>query len=145
MRDAEDPLKQGPPSTLPVEAYYGRPHCLVAFGIAGTALAQAPSPLNIAGRAPAQAVGNIVGGGNGAAIFGGGDDMTIQYSLPGAGGGGAGWGTAGLIGRFANTQGDGLQVEYGAPTEPTRAGREAWLTCGGDDAQVVYANPYQRR
>ena len=92
-----------------------------------------------------QAVGNIVGGGNGAAIFGGGDDMTIQYSLPGAGGGGAGWGTAGLVGRFVNTQGDGLQVEYGAPTEPARAGREAWLTGGGDDAQVVYAAPYQRR
>jgi hypothetical protein len=118
---------------------------LLAIGIAGTAQAQAPSPLNIAGRAPAQAVGNIVGGGNGAAIFGGGDDMTIQYSLPGAGGGGAGWGTAGLVGRFVNTQGDGLQVEYGAPTEPARAGREAWLTGGGDDAQVVYTAPYQRR
>jgi hypothetical protein len=50
-----------------------------------------------------------------------------------------------LVGRFANTQGDGLQVEYGAPTAPARAGREAWLTGGGDDAQVVYATPYQRR
>jgi len=47
--------------------------------------------------------------------------------------------------RLNNTQGDGLQVEYGAPTEPARAGREAWLTGGGDDAQVVYAVPYQRR
>jgi hypothetical protein len=118
---------------------------LVAIGLAGTAQAQAPSSLNIAGHAPAQAVGNIVGGGNGATIFGGANDMTIQYAQPGAGGGGAGWGTAGLVGRFANTQGDGLQVEYGAPTAPARAGREAWLTGGGDDAQVVYAAPYQRR
>ena len=118
---------------------------LVAMGLAGTAQAQVPSALNIAGHAPAQAVGNIVGGGNGATIFGGADDMTIQYAQPGAGGGGAGWGTAGLVGRFVNTQGDGLQVEYGAPTEPARAGREAWLTGGGDDAQVVYATPYQRR
>jgi hypothetical protein len=118
---------------------------LVAIGLAGTAQAQAPSSLNIAGHAPAQAVGNIVGGGNGATIFGGADDMTIQYAQPGAGGGGADWGTAGLVGRFANTQGDGLQVEYGAPTAPARAGREAWLTGGGDNAQVVYAAPYQRR
>jgi hypothetical protein len=118
---------------------------LVAIGLAGTAQAQAPSPLAIAGQAPAQAIGNIVGGGNCAAIFGGADDMIIQYAQPGAGGGGAGWGTTGLVGRFANTQGDGLQVEYGAPTEPARAGREAWLAGGGDDAQVVYAAPYQRR
>lgn len=118
---------------------------LVAIGIAGTAQAQAPSSLNIAGHAPTQAIGNIVGGGNGAAIFGGGDDRTIQYAQPGAGAGGSAWGTAGLVGRFANTQGDGLQVEYGAPTAPARAGREAWLTGGGDDAQVVYATPYQRR
>jgi hypothetical protein len=119
---------------------------LFALGIAGAAQAQAPSTLDIAGRAPVgQAVGNIAGGGNGAAISGGGDDMLIQYALPGAGGGGAGWGTTGLVARFASTQGDGLQVEYGAPTAPARAGREAWLTGGGDDAQVVYASPDNRR
>lgn len=117
----------------------------VAIGIAGAAQAQAPSTLDITGPAPGQAIGNIVGGGNGATISGGGDDMTIEYALPGAGGGGAGWGTAGLVGRFAGTQGDGPEVAYGAPTGPARAGREAWLTGGGDNAQVVYTSPYQRR
>jgi len=118
---------------------------LVALGIGGTAQAQAPNSLDIAGHAPARTVGNIVGGGNGARILGGADDMLIQYAQPGAGGGGAGWGTVGLVGRFARTQGDGLQVEYGAPTAAARAGREAWLTGGGDNARVVYADPYQRR
>jgi hypothetical protein len=118
---------------------------LVAIGITGAAQAQAPSPLNIIGPASGQAAGNITGGANGATISGGGDDMVIRYNLPGAGAGGAGWGTAGLVGRFGSTQGDGLQVQYGAPTGPTRAGREAWLTGGGDDARVTYAAPYQRR
>jgi len=118
---------------------------LVAIGITGAAQAQAPSPLDIIGPAPGQVVGNIVGGGNGATISGGSDDMIIRYNLPGAGAGGAGWGTVGLIGRFSSTQGDGLQVEYGAPTGPARAGREAWLTGGGDDAQLVYTSPNQRR
>jgi hypothetical protein len=119
---------------------------LLAIGTAGGAQAQAPSTLDSAGYLPSGHVaGNIVGGGNGATISGGGDDMVIQYSQPGAGGGAAGWGTTGLVGRFASTDGDGPRVAYGAPTTPARAGREAWLTGGGDDAQVVYASPHNRR
>ena len=113
---------------------------LLAIGIAGTAQAQAPSPLAVAGQASAQAVGNIVGGGNGATIFGGADDRTIQYAQPGAGGGGAGLGQAGRLARFGSNQGDGSQVEYLA-LAPAGAGREAWMTGGGEDAKVVYARP----
>jgi hypothetical protein len=119
---------------------------LFALGVAGAAQAQAPSTLAAAGYMPSgHAAGSIVGGGNGATISGGGDDMVIQYGQPGAGGGGLAWGTTGLVGRFASTDGDGLQVAYGAPTTPARAGREAWLTAGGDDAQVVYTSPHHRR
>jgi hypothetical protein len=82
--------------------------------------------------------GNIVGGGRAAAILGGGDDMVIQYATPGAGGGGADWSQAGRTARFAATDGDGPQVEYTAAA-PARAGREAWLVGGGDEAQVVYS------
>jgi hypothetical protein len=82
--------------------------------------------------------GNVVGGGRVATILGGGDDMAILYSTPGAGGGGAGWAQAGRSARFAATDGDDPQVEYTA-TAPARAGREAWLVGGGDEAQVVYS------
>ena len=53
---------------------------LVAIGVAGAAQAQAPSTFDIAGRAPGQAVGNIMGGGNGATISGGGDNAQVVYA-----------------------------------------------------------------
>jgi hypothetical protein len=82
--------------------------------------------------------GNIVGG-QGATLVGGGDDMIILYAMPGAGGGAAGWSQAGRTARFAATDGDGPQVEYTAAA-PARAGREAWLVGGGEEAQVVYSS-----
>ncbi len=117
---------------------------LVAIGIAGGAQAQAPSTFNIAGQAPGQQVGNIAGGGS-ATISGGGDDLTITYSAPGAGGGGGVLSQSGRLARFASTHGDGLLVEYGAPAASADAGREAWLTGGGDNAQVVYPSSDSRR
>ena len=51
---------------------------LLAIGIAGGAQAQGPSTLDITGHAPGQQVGNIVGGGTGASLQGGGDDLVIQ-------------------------------------------------------------------
>ena len=118
---------------------------LVAIGVAGAAQAQAPGTFNIAGQAPGQQVGNIAGGGS-ATLSGGGDDLTITYSAPGAGGGGGGGvlSQSGRLARFASTHGDGLLVEYGAPAD-TNLGREAWLAGGGDNAEVVYTSPYQRR
>jgi hypothetical protein len=93
--------------------------------------------------------GNVVGGGAGATISGGGDDMAITYSATGAGAGGGAFAQAGRLARFAGTDGDGLQVEYAAPAAPAvpgaGTGREAWLLGGGDDAQVVYASPHRRR
>jgi hypothetical protein len=35
-------------------------------------------------------------------------------------------------------------VEYLEPA-PSDPGREAWLSGGGDNAEVVYTSPYQRR
>ena len=116
---------------------------LVAIGIAGGAQAQAPSTFNIAGQAPGQQVGNIAGGGS--ATLSGGDDLTITYSAPGAGGGGGVLSQSGRIARFASAHGDGLLVEYGAPAASADLGREAWITGGGDNAEVVYTSPYQRR
>ena len=118
---------------------------LFAIGIAGAAQAQAPNTFNIAGQASGQQVGNIAGGGNGATISGGGDDLSITYSAGGAGGGGAGWGTTGSVARFASTHGDGLLVEYVTLASAPGPGREAWLTGGGDNAEVAYASPHQRR
>ena len=117
---------------------------LLAIGIAGGAQAQAPSTFNIAGQAPGQQVGNIAGGGS-ATLSGGGDDLSITYSAPGAGGGGGVLSQSGRLARFASTHGDGLLVEYGAPAASADPGRAAWLTGGGDNAEVVYTSPYQRR
>ena len=117
---------------------------LVAIGIAGAAQAQAPSTFNITGHAPGQQVGNIAGGGS-ATISGGGDDLTITYSAPGAGGGGGVLSQSGRLARFAGTHGDGLLVEYVALASAPGPGREAWLTGGGDNADVAYTSPYQRR
>jgi hypothetical protein len=115
---------------------------LLAIGIAGAAQAQAPSTFNITGHVPGQQVGNIAGGGS-ATLSGGGDDLSITYSAGGAGGGGV-LSQSGRFARFASTHGDGLLVEYGAPAD-TNPGREAWITGGGDNAEVVYTSPYQRR
>ena len=105
---------------------------LLATGLAaGAAQAQAPVALG----------GEIVGGGLGATLIGGGDDAQVVYGQPGAGGGG---GThlvqTGRPARFAGSHGDGVQVEYATPA-PAGAGREAWLTGGGGDAQVAYGRP----
>ncbi len=102
-----------------------------AFASLAALVALATSPL--AARAEA---GNVVGGG-GATITGGGDDMAIAYSTGGAGAGGGVLTQSGRLARFAGTDGDGLQVEYLAPT-PAGAGREARLVGGGDNAEVVY-------
>ena len=115
---------------------------LLAIGIAGGAQAQAPSTFNITGQAPGQQVGNIAGGGS-ATLSGGGDDLSITYSAGGAGGGGV-LSQSGRFARFASTHGDGLLVQYGAAAD-TNPGREAWLTGGGDNTEVVYTSPYQRR
>ena len=117
---------------------------LLAIGIAGGAHAQAPSTLDITGHAPGQQVGGVVGGGTAAELQGGGDDLVIQYNQPGAGGGGVGWEQPGRFARFASANGDGLLVEYFTPG-PAGTGREAWLTGGGDNAEVAYTSPYQRR
>jgi hypothetical protein len=82
--------------------------------------------------------GNVFGGG-GATISGGGDDMVITPSSGGAGGGSV----LTQVPRRAqgvNSTTGGLSVQY---LEPERAppGREAWLTGGGENAEVVYANP----
>ena len=116
----------------------------LAIGIAGAAQAQAPSTFSITDHAPGQQVGNVMGGGTGAELQGGRDDLVIRYNQPGAGGGGVGWEQPGRFARFAGTHGDGLLVEYFTPG-PAGTGREAWLTGGGDNAEVAYASPYQRR
>jgi hypothetical protein len=116
---------------------------LLAIGIAGGAQAQGPSTLDITGHAPGQQVGNIVGGGTGASLQGGGDNLVIQYNQPGAGGGGVGWEQPGRSARFASTHGDGPRVEYFTPG-PAGLGREAWVTGGGDNTEVSYTSPYRR-
>lgn len=112
---------------------------LVAMGAAPVA-AQAPSSLTMAGPVPAD-LGNVVGGG-GATMIGGGEDLVILYSGGGAGGG-ADLSQIGWLGRFAGTNGDGLQVEYQGPA-PAGRGRQAWLLGGGDNAEVVYGAPAGR-
>lgn len=117
---------------------------LLAIGIAGGAQAQAPSTLDTTGHEPGQQAGNVGGGGTGAELQGGGDDRVIRYNQPGAGGGGVGWEQPGRFARFASPHGDGLLVEYFTPGT-AGTGREAWLTGGGDNAEVAYVPPYRRR
>ncbi len=109
---------------------------LFALALAAGGAAQAQAPLD-GGAAALE--GNVVGGGT-ATITGGGDNTTITYSAGGAGGGMAFHAQPGRAARFAGTQGDGPQVEYGPPAD-ANPGREAWLLGGGDNAEVVYARP----
>ena len=97
----------------------------------------------ITGHAPGQQVGNIVGGGTGASLQGGGDDLVIRYNQPGAGGGGVGWEQPGRFARFASAR----RRAAGGVLHPRacRDGRGAWLTGGGDNTEVAYTSPYQRR
>ena len=44
------------------------------------------------------------------------------------------------LGRFAGSDDGSPKFEYGPPAA-TDAGREAWVTGGGDDAQVTYGRP----
>ena len=101
---------------------------LLATGLAaGAAHAQAPSTWG----------GNVVGGGLAGTLHGGGDNAQVVYAQPGAGGGGMHLAQTGRLGRFAGSHGDGPRFEYGPPAT-IDAGREAWVTGGGDDAQVTY-------
>ncbi len=87
-------------------------------------------------------VGNVVGGG-GAELAGGGDDMRITYNSSGAGGG-ARYEQLGRSVTFAGNSGDSPVWTYG-PAPVSALGSEAWLLGGGDDRQVTYVSPYQRR
>jgi len=98
--------------------------------------------IGIAGSAQAQGVGNIVGGGS-TTLTGGGDDRTITYSAGGAGGGGR-YEQPGRIATFGGNSGGSPYWTYGAPAAST-PGIEAWMVGGGEDRQVVYVSPYQRR
>ena len=104
---------------------------LLATGLAAGA-AQAQAPL--------ASGGNVVGGGLSAMLLGSGDNAQVVYGQPGAGGGGTYLVQTGRPARFAGSHGDGLQVEYATPA-PAAAGREAWLTGGGDDAELAYGRP----
>ncbi len=104
---------------------------LLATGLAaGAAHAQAPSAWG----------GNVVGGGLAGTLQGGGADAQVTYAQPGAGGGGMHLTQAGRLGRFVGSDGGGPKFEYGPPAAAD-AGREAWVTGGGDDAQVTYGRP----
>ena len=104
---------------------------LLASGLAaGAAHAQAPSTWG----------GNVVGGGLAATLHGGGDNAQVTYAQPGAGGGGMHLFQAGRTARFAGGDGSSPKFEYGPPAA-TDAGREAWVSGGGDDAQVTYGRP----
>ena len=103
---------------------------VIVLGAAGAAQAQAPSTWG----------GNIVGGGLAGTLQGGSDNAQVTYAQPGAGGGGMHLAQAGRLGRFAGSDGSGPKFEYGPPAA-TDAGREAWVTGGGDDAQVTYGRP----
>ena len=76
-----------------------------------------------------------------ATITGGGDNtQIITYSMGGAGGGGSPVQSGRLV-TFAGSDGDGgSRWNYGAPPNGN-PGREAWMTGGGDDTQVVYVSP----
>ncbi|MBW8269838.1 hypothetical protein [Caldovatus aquaticus] len=113
----------------------------LAFGIAAATLATARAQAPEAGfRGPERgAAGNIVGGGV-ATIHGGGDEMVILYSATGAGAG-AELAQPGRVAHLTGGAGDGPEVVYLRP-ETVRLGREAWVTGGGDEMQVVYTSPY---
>ena len=101
---------------------------LLATGLAaGAAHAQAPSTWG----------GNVVGGGLAATLHGGGDNAQVTYARPGAGGGGMHLMQTGRLGRFAGSDGGSPKFEYGPPAAAD-TGREAWVSGGGDDAQVTY-------
>jgi hypothetical protein len=100
----------------------------LALGLTGAALAHSNGMPGVPG--------NIVGGGN-ATLSGGGEDMTITYSRGGAGGGGGIMAQAGRPARFGSPSGDGLEVEYPAALLAGPS-REAWLTGGGENTEVVY-------
>ena len=104
---------------------------LLATGLAaGAAQAQAPSTSG----------GSVVGGGVGATLLGGGDNAQVVYSQVGAGDGGGYLAQAGRPARFVGSDDGSPKFEYAAPAA-TGAGREAWLSGGGDDAQLAYAGP----
>ena len=104
---------------------------LLATGLAaGAAHAQPPSTWG----------GNVVGGGLAATLQGGGDNAQVTYAQPGAGAGGMHLVQTGRLGRFAGSDDGSPKFEYAAPAA-TGAGREAWLSGGGDDAQLAYARP----
>jgi hypothetical protein len=119
------------------------------FGVTGlaAALATASGPAWAQAYMPGDTLpraGNVVGGG-GATVSGSGDDMTISYSIGGAGAGAGSVSTqAPRLARALNTTTGEISVEYLEPERAT-AGREAWLTGGGDDAQLVYTSPHRRR
>jgi len=98
--------------------------------------------IGVTGSALAQGVGNVVGGG-GASIRGGGEDITITYSTGGAGGG-TRYEQLGRTVTFAGNSGGNPSWTYGPP-RASNPGLEAWLIGGGDDSQVVYVSPRQRR
>ena len=106
------------------------------FGIAALALGVAAGAVQAQSQNGMSGVpGNIVGGGS-ATISGGGEDMTITYGSSGAGGGGI-MAQASRQARFASPSGDGQELEYPAAL-PAGPGREAWLSGGGENTEVVY-------
>jgi hypothetical protein len=90
--------------------------------------------IGLAGGAAAQGIGNA---GGGATLSGGGDDQQITYSPGGAGV------PRGRLVTFGGSHGDGPHWNYG-PSTDGNPGREAWMTGGGDNTQVVYVSPHQR-
>ena len=110
---------------------------LLATGLAaGAAHAQAP---DAAGGVPGG--GSIVRGGLSGMLIGSGDNAQVVYARPGAGGGGGmHLVQAGRTARFAGSDGGSPKFEYAAPAAAD-TGREAWVTGGGDDAQVTYGRP----
>ncbi|TCZ66008.1 hypothetical protein [Roseicella aquatilis] len=111
---------------------------LAVIATLATPAARAQAPMD--GNAMPVRAGSIAGGG-GASMTGGGDDRSITYSARGAGGG-ATYEQAGRIGTFAGNTGGNPAWTF-TPHAPG-GGREAWLTGGGEDQQVVYANPMRR-
>ena len=108
---------------------------------AGAAQVQGIDATSIPGQAPG-AVGHVVGGGV-ATMIGGGDNTTILYTTGGAGAGG---GLRTQVPRMAiptnGSLGAGSGFTGGEYIEPERAtGREAWMVGGGDNTEVVYAQP----